>query len=189
MDIIERIANNIYLPYINRGPKPHSEVLLKVKEKIYDIDNKVDKIKFLKFLLDKTNEEFEKHLPHCKDPKECKRNFEYESIIYYLQQELQRLGVIINEDTFTKEEIIIADGKIGEVLNEIKKLKLGQEVIYEDLVQEIEELKSYYFLGKKTWYQIFIGKLTEMSLGGIVSETISKGLIQIVKSGIKLIGI
>lgn len=188
MNITERIANELYLIFIKRGPKQHGVVMSKVKEKIYDIDNKIDKIKFLQFLINKTNEDFKKHLLSCSNPQTCRNNFEYESIIYYLQQELHRLGVYLDDDTFTEEEKSIAEEKIDAILSEIKKLEIGQEIIYEDIQEEISELKSYFFIGKKTWYQIFIGKLTEMSLSGIISETVSKGFINIAKTGVKLLG-
>ncbi len=48
---------------------------------------------------------------------------------------------------------------------------------YDDLMEEIEQLKNYYFLSKKTWMQLLVGKVTEMVAGGIISETISKELI------------
>lgn len=44
-------------------------------------------------------------------------------------------------------------------------------------MQEMQELKELYFLSKKTWMQIFTGKITEMVAGGVISETISKELV------------
>lgn len=187
MDIIEKIAEEIYTIYIKRGPKKHEEIILKIRGKIYDIDNKLDQIKFLTFILNKTKGDFEKHLPLCTAPKTCSKNFQYESIIYYIQQELQRLGIVFNEDTFTVAERLTADEKIDEILEKIKKLEFGQAIYYEDVTKDIQEMKSLHFLGKRKWSQLIIGKLTEMSLSGIVSETISKGFITLIKTGLKLI--
>lgn len=57
-------------------------------------------------------------------------------------------------------------------------------MLYEDLLKEINELKDLYFLGKKKWYQLLIGKSVEMAAGGIVSETVSKQIIEQVKSNL-----
>lgn len=185
MDIIERIANQIFTTQIQRGPKPHSEVMSLVKSKIYDINSKNDQIKFLDYLLKNSVLNFSEHMKVCTSPETCRKNFEYESIIFYLQQELIKLGIILDENTFTDSEIISAESKLEEVLEELKKVKLGQEIIYEDLTKEIDELKSYFFLGKKNWYQLFAGKIVDMTVSGIVSETASKQIIEIFKSNLK----
>lgn len=56
MNIIEKIAEETYTIYIKRRPKKHEEIILKIKDKIYDIDNKLDQIKFLTFILNKTKD-------------------------------------------------------------------------------------------------------------------------------------
>lgn len=39
-----------------------------------------------------------------------------------------------------------------------------------------------YFLDKKNWSQLFMGKLTEMIASGVVSETMSKEIAGLIKS-------
>ena len=39
-------------------------------------------------------------------------------------------------------------------------------------------MKDYFYLPKKTWVELFIGKLTEMIAAGIVSETMSKQIVE-----------
>lgn len=56
-------------------------------------------------------------------------------------------------------------------------MKAGQQVIYDDLLKEINELKELYFLGKKKWHQILVGKGVDMVSSGIISETVSKQII------------
>lgn len=43
---------------------------------------------------------------------------------------------------------------------------------------EEQELDNLYFLGRKNRKEIFIGKFTEMTMAGIISETVSKGIIE-----------
>lgn len=189
MDIIEKIAKNICEVNIIHGPKPHLQVLGIIRDRINDIDNKKDKIKFLSIALDVANSSYNEHLKICKTPEDCRKNYEYVSIVYYLQQELQRLGIFLNDDTFTNEEEIIADAKINEVLNRLEKIEFGQEIIYEDITKNIEELKTLKYLGKKNWYELFLGKIFEMTLGGVISETVSKNIADYIKHGIKFLKI
>lgn len=56
-------------------------------------------------------------------------------------------------------------------------MKHGQQIIYEELTDEINELKNLLFLGKKKWYQLLVGKSVEMVASGIVSETVVKGIL------------
>ena len=64
-------------------------------------------------------------------------------------------------------------------------LKKGQELIYNDLLNEIEELKELYFLGKKNWKQLLAGKIIEMVTGGVLNETVSKELIELTEIATK----
>ncbi|RXM39633.1 hypothetical protein BOQ62_10700 [Chryseobacterium sp. CH21] len=61
--------------------------------------------------------------------------------------------------------------KINEVLEHLKKLGYGQEIIFE----EIEELKSLHTkLSKKNWGQVLKGKLLDLALSKLVeNDTIS----------------
>lgn len=61
-----------------------------------------------------------------------------------------------------EEKNIIIDG-LDELKSEIEKLRKGQEIIYDDFVDEIEELKSLInVLGKKNFSQIVKGKLIDI---------------------------
>jgi len=179
MDIILENAKQLTKRY---DVREYKELIDAVKDKLYDIDNQFDKIKFVKYVLEDNIAKYEKHKPVCKKPDTCQINFGHETISYYLTQELGRLGVQLNEDTFTEEEKEMAESKLDQILKDLKEVKAGQQVIYEDLLKEVEELKELYFLGKKKWYQLLIGKSVDMAASGVVSETISKGIIAQIKT-------
>lgn len=172
------------------GVSRYEEVLDAAKSDVYGIDNPADKIKYLNFILDRNNKDYAKHKLVCQNPENCSHNYAYGSIEYYLTQELNRLGVHFNDDTFTEEEKEQAETKLDKILRDLNDIKLGQQVIYEDLTKEINELRDLYFLGKKKWYQLFIGKSIDMVASGVVSETISKQIIEEVKKNLPtLIGL
>lgn len=180
MDIIlekaKRFADNYF-----QNPSKHEELLNSAKGRVYEIDDPLDKIKFINFLLDRNNSDYEKHKPKCADPGNCRYSFAYENIAYILIQELNKLGVHFNQDTFTEEEKEAAESRLDQILKDLNEVKLGQQVIYEDLTKEINELRELYFLGKKKWHQLLIGKSVDIVAGGVVSETISKQIIEEVK--------
>jgi hypothetical protein len=92
----------------------------------------------------------------------------------------------IKEDGFfSKVEIKEMNKRLDEILQTVSELKAGQEVIWTDLLKEIEELKKMYFLNKKNWRQVLAGKFSEMVIGGVVSETLSKQIIESVNPIIK----
>ena len=91
---------------------------------------------------------------------------------------------IAHSHLFTPDERQAADAKLDALLKEVQLLKVGQEAIWTDIRKDIEELKALYFLGKKNWRQLLLGKLTEMTASGVVSDTISKWAEEMFKSGI-----
>lgn len=178
MDIVEKISKNFIEDNFLYGGWNNESLIEKIRGKLYDFDSKIAKIKFLSLFVCDANELYLKHYNVCNEKDECETNFQYESLIYYLKQELERLDIIVNEDTFTLSEKLDVESKLDEILKNFDELKKGQEIIYEDLLKEIEELKSMLFLGKRKWHQLLLGKFTEMTLSGIISETVSKQIIE-----------
>lgn len=189
MDLIEKLAKNSFQKNLEFGYDNYNEVIRNMRFDANEISSEFDKIRFINSLLDKTNEKYNEHLKVCTNKDGCSENFDYESIAYFLQQELSYLGININNDTFTPDEKKIAEDKLDKILKEIEELKLGNQIIYDDLLKEINDLKGVYFLGKKKWYQLLAGKFVDMTVSGVVSETISKQIIETIKPNLNgLIG-
>jgi len=177
MEIIRKIADNFAI-YNIRDNMDFNEVIQNVRSKLNDIDDHLHKIRFIKIILENNNAKYDLHKPHCTAPDRCEKNLAYESVAYYLMQELNRLGIKIDGDTFNQDEKSTADAKLDQILKDLGEVKAGNQIIYEDLLKEINDLKELYFLGKKRWYEIFVGKSIEMGISGIVSETVSKKIIE-----------
>lgn len=177
MDFIKRKAKDFTDEHYLGGIESVHKLVSEARYIVSDIDNHMDKIKFLNLLLEKNNLNYSEHLKVCKNKDDCPLNYSYESVAYYLSQELERLGVKLDGDIFTEEEKNQAESKIDQILKDLTEVKLGQQIIFE----EINEMRNLYFLGKKKWYQLIIGKAFEMAASGIVSETISKQIIDTAK--------
>jgi hypothetical protein len=177
MSYIKKRADSFVSQFILDGVSNSKEVIAQAKTEVYDIDDQLDKSVFLQTVLTANEDEYQKHLKTCKQPETCNRNYEHETISYFLNQELDRIGIRSNEDQFTFEDKVIAESKLDEILSEIKKVKAEQSEEFRKIKDELEELKDLYLLGKKKWYQLLIGKGFEMVLSGVVSETIGHKIV------------
>lgn len=182
MDIIVKLADKFVLHHLTGIVTEYVKVIDVAREQLNEIDSHYDRIKFLNIAMEGNARTYDVHKLDCKKPDSCRINFAHESITYFLAQELGRLGVSLNEDTFTIEEKDEADSRLEKILMDLAELKRGHQIIYDDLREEINELKELYFLGKKKWQQILVGKCVEMVAGGVIGETVSKQIIDEVGS-------
>jgi len=181
MNIVEKLAKKSYQDNIAYGTNSVRDSINNIKLLTYDFESEMDKIKFITVHIDLVNDEYHRHLKTCTDKEDCDINEQAETFLFYLQQELKGLGVAIDADTFTYEEKAVSESKLDVILKQFEEIKLGHQIIYDDILKEIQELRDLHFLGKKKWHQLLAGKITEMTVGGIISETVSKDLIEIVK--------
>lgn len=161
----------------------YEEFISTVRVKIYDYKRIAFKIEFLQHLLTLVKLEHDEHLKVCtwKSEGNCPENFKLESVQFFLNEELLELNGEIDESDYT----LIQKENLSHSLNAIKdslnKIEVGQRVTYDDLFEEITQMKEYFYLPKKTWVELLIGKLTEMVAAGVVSETISKQILETIE--------
>jgi len=150
MDIIKKLADEfatrIYQPDSYQSA---SKIVEQVRFSIDGISNEADKIKYLSIILERNNLASVKHKQICTTGEDCDVEKRFASISYYLNQDLEKLGIIRNENTFTMHEKRALEERIDTLLQDLASLKAGQQVIYEDLLKELEELRNLFFLGKK----------------------------------------
>ena len=95
----------------------------------------------------------------------------------------------MDEDAFTTEEKNAQSDRLDQILSDLSSLKAGQEAIWTDMQEQLDELRSYFFLGKKKWYRLAAGTFGEMVTSGVISETVSKGLLgELSKASAQLLG-
>lgn len=190
MNFIEKKARAMVDLRISRGRIGDAKKLLQVvRDDLYDVDDESDKLTYLTIVLEANEQAYHEHLKVCKNIESCGTNQDHEMVTYFLQQELKRIGVEINDNTFTREEKANLTDYLDKILSDLKDLKDGQQIIYDDLKEEIEELKRWFLLGKKNWRQMAVGKFGEMVAGGIVSAGIAEPILDTLKTEVpKLIG-
>ena len=185
MNFIQKKASNLVeLRLSGNRLGDHKKLLKIVEDDLYSVDSDTDKLSYLTIVLEGNDAAYQEHLKVCTNPKACQTNEHHEEIDYVLKQEIRRLGVVINDDSFSRDEKERMTEYLDKILKDLKDLKDGQQIIYDDLKAEIEELKQWFILGKKNWRQMFVGKFGEMVAGGVISEVTAKPLVESIKGTI-----
>ncbi|MGE7774156.1 hypothetical protein ACQKLP_05500 [Chitinophaga sp. NPDC101104] len=177
MDYIPERARRFLQTYF-RDIDNHESIISAISEELEVIFEKSEKVKFINLILEENNSKYVAHKSVCKKPDTCVLNYSHESINYFLTGRLRSLDIQIPEDAFTVKEKHAAEDRLDYILEDLSKIKAGQQVLYEEFKKEIEELRGLFYLGKKNWRQLLLGKSMEMVAGGIISETVSKQVIE-----------
>lgn len=184
MDFVRRQADE-FVDYKLIAAENNKDFVDALKSEINNYYKTSDKLTFLEKCLRKIKEKRDAHLKVCKTPNNCWELRDLEYIIFFAEQELEKNG-INHKDLFDSKEVSLMNDKLDGLISEIKVLKLdieilkvGHQVIYDDFIEDFEKLKKQTYLDKRSWRQAFLGKFYEMTLSGIVSETISKKVVEI----------
>ncbi|WP_157243288.1 hypothetical protein [Olleya marilimosa] len=158
---------------------PH-QFIDKLKSELYRYNNESDKLHFISIIRNFIQNDHDKHYKDCKNRENCNELKDYNKSLFFIDGIRTDYGIKLNkDDIFSENEKKNYNNKLDQILHDLQEMKQGQEIIYNDLLEEIEELKKLYFLGKKNWKQLLAGKTVEMVAGGIVSETVSTQLIRL----------
>jgi len=91
-------------------------------------------------------------------------------------------------DPFSQEEKVDLKNKLDQFAERLTKMEIGQQITYDDLMEEIKDLKSLLnTLGKKNWFEVFKGKMIDFGLGEISKKGI-KLVSEIFKENQNLLG-
>ncbi len=160
------------------------EFISKVRSELYEYRKGAHKLEFLGHIINTVKSDYDIHLKVCtaKNPKDCYKNQFYENTLFFLQNEMEEIESRLDPTEFKRAEQEQLSSAVTKMITELEKLQLGQQITYDDLSEQLTELKDYYFLNKTNWTQLFLGKMTEMIASGVVSEALSKELVSVVKS-------
>ena len=179
MEIVSEIAKDFFEGryYYSENPK---SFISEVESELYTLGTQSDKLSFLSIIKNSVESENEIHKEGCKTEGICNVEKGHLKTIYYLKALMEENGIIERpNDAFSEREIMDYSEKIDKIINDLDELKKGHEIIYDGLCEEIEQLKNLFFLGKRNWKQLLAGKTIEMVASGIISETVSKELINL----------
>lgn len=182
MNLIQDQANRFYERKFNEYVN-YQEFISEVRAELYEYRKYAHKLEFLDYLLLLLKQGFDKHLEVCQHKNEkgvCGVNKNYENSLFFIQNELDEVIENLPKTEFDIQEKAEINDSLQKILEDLNQIKIGQNITYDDIFEELNELKEFYFLNKKHWSQMLIGRLTEMVASGVVSETISKNIVETV---------
>lgn len=180
MNYIEKQARKLVKEEFDRLEEA-DELLETAYKTLSKVDNKKDKLNYLAILLEGNNSAREIHLKDCPNKDDCYILDAHEKVHYFLLQELDKIGISLEEDAISNTEKESINTSLNEVLESLDNLEIGQQITYDDLMQEMEELKKWQVFGKKNWRQLAMEKTGEMVVGGVISEATAQPIIQFFK--------
>lgn len=182
MNIIQKQASDFYqgnaYAYRASDYKPFVD---KVKLLLYDYRKISHKIEFVDTIMNQMKQEYDEHIPVCKNPTDCGKNKFYENALFFLQEEVEDLEQQLPATEFSRIQKQETSAALDALVADLNSLKAGQQITYDDLMQEFKDLRDFLYLDKDNFTQLILGKITEMAAGGIVTETVSKSLLDVVR--------
>lgn len=182
MNLIQKQASDFFIRTFNENGT-YEKFIQNVRSQLYEYRKDSHKLEFLDKLMSLLKKSYDEHLIDCQFPNErneCSINNNYENSLFFLQNEREEVIEYMPETEFNTKERIEINNSLQKIIEDLEKIKLGQEITYDNLSDELNELKEFYYLNKKHWVQLLIGRLTEMVASGVVSETVSKEILQTV---------
>ncbi|MCL4281592.1 MAG: hypothetical protein KJZ58_04945 [Flavobacteriales bacterium] len=172
MNVIRQLAEEFTKK--NRNYYESKDYLPKARQAAHEIDSRKDRIDFLTILLeDQVKWIMEHRATNCTSPN-CSYEKAYPKNSYFLNQELARLGVNVDEDAFTPEERDSMLDRLDQILKDLEQIRDGQGII----AQDVEDLKDLMYLGKRKWKRQFAGTVGDWVAAGMVSEAVAKPLVE-----------
>lgn len=166
--------------YVIRTCTDHRSFIEQCAKAMLNYKKNICCIVFLERLqeLVKTNQE--RHLQFCADTDhtECRFNKFYKVVLFYLKNELDYQERNLPFVYFKRNERRELDRNIEEMVNLIPALKTSDRGNFMKLKLELNEMKSYYFLDKKNWRQLFLGKVMVLEHSQIITPDQSHTLLK-----------
>lgn len=183
MNLIQRQADDFLEEVLDERRGDYKKFIGEVRTQLWEYKKDSYKIEFIQRLTGQLKLKFDKHIEVCTATvkSECAVNKFFENALFFLQEEIEELEGNLANTEFKSIEKKQANDTLDKILADLNQLKVGQQITYDDLYNEIQDIKDFYFLNKKNWFQLLTGKLTEMVAGGIISETVSKDIVVIIK--------
>lgn len=161
------------------------DTIANIRSELYEYHSYAQKAVFLERIRYRIKLGWENHnmnCPHLKNGQKCPNDENFENALFFVQNEIDKVNLYIEPNYLSAIDKDEVTKLLTKIVDDLNVLKLSSEFSYTDIIAEIEQVKGLYFLDKKSLSQILTGKLTEMIAGGLVSETISKGILNTIQS-------
>jgi hypothetical protein len=150
---------------------------------MYDYNKISDRLIFLKRIRYRVKIGLDNHDAMCsrfRDGIRCQKHDILEDYLFFLNSIIDEHEPDLEKTSLTAENVAELESVLNTIKADLSILKLSAEFSYNEIISELEEIKSLYFLNKKNLAEVIVGKFSEMVSGGVISETLSKGLVEVI---------
>jgi hypothetical protein len=177
MNIIQRQADDFFRK--NEFNHSYECFIDVVSKKVLVHKKEIYKIIFLERLFILSKIKYDRHLKYCSASinNSCRFAFYFESVLFFLQNEIDIYEKSLNNKYLKKSERISINIKLNKFIDTFDENTFHSNINYQIFKHEINEMRHYYYLNKKNWRTLFIGKITELQSKGIISSENSETLI------------
>lgn len=137
-------------------------------------------IVFLERLQELVKANQDRHLQFCTAHYDnaCRFTKFYKVILFYIKNEIDHQEKDLPFTYFRKNERRLLDHDLENILTHLPALKQNNRNNYIKLRLELNEMKSYYFLDKKNWKQLLLGKVLVLENTQVITHEQSTSLIE-----------
>ena len=179
MDIIQHQADE-FLNHFAYKNNNSTYFINQTNEALLNYKLAIQKVIFLEKVFALIKTKYDRHLQHCNEHRtgNCRFGYYYESILFFLQHEVEFYEKRISSNTFKTSERLSINRNINDMIESFKQMETCHFEHFLAFKAELTVMKHYYYLDKKSWKQLFIGKLSELVSNKIISRNSAKQLIK-----------
>ncbi len=169
----------------------HENAIPDLQEQVDRYRSSGQRMRFLDAFRIELTSEIDRHRLRCPekiDPSKCPQERRYAQLITAVSDELEMINPAIAARSLGMGFTTLQADRVNQVLNElmanlngvqqdISLLKNGQQLIYEDAVEAIEEMRDKLPYGKRDWYDLFVQRVANLTLEeGLKRELVDPAL-------------
>jgi len=178
MNLIKRQADD----YFNRESTEliSADLFLNdVKNYVLRYDDPSARIVFIERIIFLLRNKYDRHLLHCSlhESGSCRFVKFSESVLLYLQYELRKLENVLSSADFKLYERNDFNLTLKNIVDGMNIIGIDNLFDYRTFRKEIEEMNEFYFLNKKIWHQLLLGKLVEMAGNNVIEASVYSEII------------
>lgn len=178
MNVIETEALKYSKSFHSGGVPTINKITNEINEKISPIRLTRDKLSFLRVVQQQVNKQKAEHV--CRQGG-CSVDEKLAYVLFAINQEIEDIESyhtekVYGEDEFTSSEKSILHNNINSA---ITKLLEQSGTLNQQVIDELESLKSQFDLGKRSWLQLAIGKIYTLTSEGLIDRIFVETIYQI----------
>lgn len=157
----------------------------KIEQKLHDILLDKDKLSYLNVLRHGVESGYIEHKKKCTSPT-CSQDKYFPTAMFTIDQQIEYINKfytpsVKDEDKFSLEEQVELHQKINKIVEELEKIGIGQEIIF----NEIDDLKEHLNLGKKNWLKFLKGTIVTLGIEKSIEKSILDPIFQTLSEGLE----